>query len=209
VRAYLIASLFALTLSGCDGGVSLIFNPTNEIDKDAKCDGVRADLVKDRVDLVLKSDVIKAIEKQINDANKDKKELKPVKVRVFLVTLEEFKKELKDDGRTELDANDLFNEFDGYTYAPNTDKTGTIKIKIFCKPAIQEDIAQNDDKHGFDRKLVHELAHAKVIAMQDVGEEPPFSEGKVKGDPPPDGHKEDHNGKFSKEVDELMKKLPK
>jgi hypothetical protein len=45
--------------------------------------------------------------------------------------------------------------------------------------------------------------------MGDVGLAPPFAEGEVKGDPPPDKHKEDHNGKFSKEVEKLMKELPK
>ena len=203
--------LSTLILCCCDGdkAAKTTFTPSNDIDKKTECPQVRADLVSERVDEVLKSDVIKAIEKQIADANTDKKELKPVKVRVFLVSQDELAKELKDDDRKDLDAKTIFNTYDAYTYVPNADKTGTVKIKIFCKPSIQEDIVQNGDKHGFDRKLVHELVHAKVITMQDVGETPPFGEGAVKDDPPPDNHKEDHNGKFSKEVDELMKSLTK
>jgi hypothetical protein len=63
--------------------------------------------------------------------------------------------------------------------------------------------------NAFIRKVVHDLVHAKVIAMGDVEVRLPFTEGTVEADPPPDNHKEDHNGKFSKEVDELMKNLPK
>ena len=204
-----VTAIFISLLSSCDGGTALtIFNPTNEIDKKADCKPTRADLIGERVDQILKSDVIKEIEKQIAAANTDKKELKPVKIKIYLVSLDELKKELKDDGRPDINAESIFNKFDAYTYAPNTDKTGTIKIKIFCKSSVQDAIAENETKHGFDRKVIHELVHAKVIAMQDVGETPPFTEGRVEKDPPPKDHDEDHNGKFSKEVDDLMKKLP-
>src|SRR5579872_881027 len=93
--------LLSLVLCCCDGdkAAKTVFTPSNEIDKNAKCDPVRADLVSERVGQVLKSDVIAAIEKQIADANTGKKELKPVKVKVFLVSLEELTKEVKDDER--------------------------------------------------------------------------------------------------------------
>ena len=206
----LVFIMLSVLFVSCDGEKTVLttFNPTSEIDKKAQCNPVRADLVGERVDQILKSGVITAIEKQITDANPDKKELKPVKVRIFLVSLEEFTKELKDDDRKDIDAKAIFDKYDAYTYVPNTDKS-TVKIKIFCKQSIQTDIGGNENSHAFDRKFVHELVHAKVIAMQDVGEKPPFTEGMVDGDPPPENHKEDHNGKFSKEVDELMKSLPK
>jgi hypothetical protein len=212
MRLTLAFTLLAiLLLCSCDGDktAQAVFTPTNDIDGKKECNPVQGNLVGDRVDQVLKSGVITAIEKQITDANTEKKELKPVKVRIFLVSLEELTKEVEGDGRKDLDPKSLFDKYDAYTYAPNTDKTGTVKIKIFCKSSIQSDIAENDDKHGFDRKLVHELVHAKLIAMGDVGEKPPFTEVDVKDDPPPEKHKEDHNGKFSKEVDDLMKNLPK
>jgi len=206
-----VFTMLSVLVCSCDGEKTMLttFNPTSEIDKKAKCNPVRADLVGERVDQILKSGVITAIEKQITDAKTDKKELKPVKVRIFLVSLEEFTKELKDDDRKDIDAKAIFDKYDAYTYVPNTDKTGMVKIKIFCKQSIQDDIGGNENSHAFDRKFVHELVHAKVIAMQNVGEKPPFTEGMVDGDPPPENHKEDHNGKFSKEVDELMKSLPK
>jgi len=205
-----VFTMLSVLVCSCDGEKTMLttFNPTSEIDKKAKCNPVRADLVGERVDQILKSGVITAIEKQITDAKTDKKELKPVKVRIFLVSLEEFTKELKDDDRKDIDAKAIFEKYDAYTYVPNTDKS-TVKIKIFCKQSIQADIGGNENSHAFDRKFVHELVHAKVIAMQDVGEKPPFTEGTVDGDLPPENHKEDHNGKFSKEVDELMKSLPK
>lgn len=210
MRAAMAVTLSSAVLLFCASAkAGTIFNPTNEINKDQKCPPVRADMVSERVTQVLKSDVIAAIEKQITDANTEKKDLKPVKVKGFLVSLEEFTLELKDDGNKDLadKAKALFDKYDAYTYAPNKDKD-TVKIKIFCKNAIQDNIGDNERNHGFDRKLVHELVHAKVIAMGDVGEKSPFPEGEVKVDPPPKDHKEDHNGKFSKEVDDLMKKLP-
>jgi hypothetical protein len=210
MRSAVAVVLSSALLLCCAGAkTATTFNPTNEIKKDQKCLPVRADLVSERVAQVLKSDVIAAIEKQITDANTEKKDLNPVKVRVFLVSLEEFTQELKDDGNKDLAgrAQALFDKYDAYTYAPNKDKD-TVKIKIFCKNAIQDNIGENETNHGFDRKLVHELVDAKVIAMGDVGEKPPFPEGEMNGDPPPKDHKEDHNGKFSKEVDDLMKKLP-
>ncbi len=112
-----ITTLSVLDLCGCGGEQTGLttFTPSNEIDKKANCPPTRADLIGERVDQILKSGVITEIEKQITNANTDKKELKPVKVKIFWVSLEELTKELKEDERKDLDAKKLFDKFDAYT----------------------------------------------------------------------------------------------
>ena len=195
-------------LGSCDGGAGSTFVPSNHIDPKAPCkeipDEEKRKAIKERVDEILKSEVIKAIQKQIDDAGKGAK----VDVQVFLVTQAEFKKEVADDNRTDLKPDGLFEQFNAYTYSPK-DKKDVIKIKIFCKSSTEQNLDTNKTRKGLDRLIVHELVHAKLLAMQAAGEKLPFDEQAHADDPPPADRPEDHNGKFSGEVEKLMKLLSK
>jgi hypothetical protein len=195
-------------LASCGGGAVSTFVPSNHIDPKTPCkeidDKAKRQAIKDRVDEILKSQVIKAIQKQIDDAGKGTK----VEVQVYLVTQAEFKKEVADDNRADLNPDTLWEQFNAFTYSPK-DKKDIIKIKIFCKRSTLENLDTNKTRHGFDRLIVHELVHAKLLAMQAAGEKLPFDDQAHADDPPPADRPEDHNGKFSGEVEKLMKLLSK
>lgn len=183
------------------------FTVSDHIDANAPCGELDQDVrkaIKDRIAEILKSDVVKDIQKQVDAAGKKE----TVDVQVFLVDLAELKKEITADKRDDLKPEDIFGMFDGYTYAPKDSKT-IVKVKIFCKRNVEENLDTNPTRHGFDRVVVHELVHAKLLVLQAIGAELPFDDQSHEDDPPPSERPGDHNGKFSKEVDKLVEPLTK
>jgi hypothetical protein len=220
VRYVSILGMVALTLTtlGCGGPVAC-FHVSNNLPKDNPCDNaevpssVYADLRK-TVDDVRKSKVIRAILDQIEAAIKAKN-LKPHCAEVEIEIAKDadaYKKSYNGDRPaagdqlTEDQAKDRFEKHDGYTHTTTTEPQ-KIKIVIFCKTSLQQ------GGKG-QRVLVHELVHAKLFAMELAGipkgepfggeDDPKWQEGQ---NPRTGGHPEDHNERFNKEVEDLLKLL--
>jgi hypothetical protein len=157
-----------------------------------------------------KAGVVKAINDQLDGIYK-KESLTPKDpgVEIYVVSEKEFLKERGEDLAGEKEdiekrSKKLWDKYDAYTY-PTKDKK--IKVKIFCKPGIVAEINGNKVRFGLYRLIIHEFVHAKLEAMRLAGlKETPFDEADKD---PPDKHKEDHNPKFHKQVEELLKKLLK